>query len=266
MKYIILLVALVMIGWSSGKKKDFDIKAAQKNLVKVKENLYASKTEVSNFQYVSFLNYLKQTNQTEKYNSAKIDSTKWREGMSHNEPYVTYYHSHPAYREYPVVNISYEGATLFCQWLTDTYNKSENRKFKKVLFRLPKEEEWVSAAKGGNPAAIYPWEGNDLRNKKGTPRCNFIRDKDDTMGTASIQNDGAEITALVVCYEPNKFGLYNMSGNVAEMLLEKGKTKGGSWLDTEEAMKIDGTGKFSTYDSPSPTIGFRYFMEIIESN
>ena len=56
-----------------------------------------------------------------------------------------------------------------------------------------------------------------------------------------------------------------MSGNVAEMLLEKGKTKGGSWQDSEEAMKIENDGKYGTYDTPRPTIGFRYFMEVIEA-
>jgi formylglycine-generating enzyme required for sulfatase activity len=264
MKYIILLSAFLILGWSSGKKKEFDIKAAQKNLVQVKENLYASKTEVSNFQYASFLNYLKRNNKTKEYELAKIDSTKWREGLSFNEPFVTHYHAHPAYSGYPVVNISYEGATMFCEWLTETYNKAEKRKYKKVVFRLPTEEEWVIAAKGGNPAAIYPWEGSELRDKRGMSRCNAIREKGDTMGTAGFLNDGADITATVVSYQPNKIGLYNMSGNVAEMLLEKGRTKGGSWLDDMEAMKIESNGKYATFTNPAPAVGFRYFMEVKE--
>ena len=55
-----------------------------------------------------------------------------------------------------------------------------------------------------------------------------------------------------------------MSGNVAEMIAEKGKTMGGSWLDEADAMKIEGLGKFATFSNPMPTIGFRFVMVIIE--
>jgi formylglycine-generating enzyme required for sulfatase activity len=84
------------------------------------------------------------------------------------------------------------------------------------------------------------------------------------MGVAGFNNDNADITAPVKSYEPNTFGLYNMSGNVAEMLFEKGKTKGGSWLDSAEAMKIASNGKFAQYSQPCPAIGFRVFMEVLE--
>ena len=61
---------------------------------------------------------------------------------------------------------------------------------------------------------------------------------------------------------PNDFGLYNMSGNVAEMLSEKGITKGRSWMSTKENIEINARNK---YDGVAlPFIGFRYFAEIIE--
>jgi formylglycine-generating enzyme required for sulfatase activity len=177
---------------------------------------------------------------------------------------VRYYHAHPAYQDYPVVNVSYEGTLLYCEWLTTQYNTYPKRKFNKVQFRLPTEQEWIKAAQGGNASAVYPWEGDQLKNKKGMYRCNFIRAAEDTMGVAGFNNDNADITAPVKSYEPNTFGLYNMSGNVAEMLFEKGKTKGGSWLDSAEAMKIASNGKFAQYSQPCPAIGFRVFMEVLE--
>ena len=55
-----------------------------------------------------------------------------------------------------------------------------------------------------------------------------------------------------------------MSGNVAEMISTKGKTKGGSWTDNQEALKIESTGEFKEGDAKRTSIGFRYFMDIVE--
>lgn len=265
MKHLTLTTVFLALGMlTNGQTRNFDIKSIQKNLVKINDSLFASKFEATNKQYSIFLNYLKQSNQTEKYLIAQIDSTKWRDKLAFNEPYVQYYHTHPAYANYPVVNISYEGATLFCEWLTAQYNSNDKRNFKKVKFRLPSEEEWITAAKGGNPTAIYPWEGTDLRTNKGLIRCNFKQAIEDSTRIAGKLNDNVDVTAPSQSYWPNKYGLYNMSGNVAEMLAEKGQTKGGSWQDTAEAMKIESNGKFASFDTPMPTIGFRYFMDIIE--
>ncbi len=254
------VIVLSMNGQSSG----FNMKATQKSVVKINDSLYMAALEVTNDQYRSFLNDLKQNQQTKKFNVAQIDSVQWRNQSAYNEPFVKYYHTHPAYGVYPVVNVSYEAAMLYCEWLTEHYNANDKRKFQKVKFRLPTEQEWIAAAKGGNPSAIYPWKGSELRNKKGLYLCNFVRAADDKMGTAGYDNDAAETTAPSKCYFPNNFGLYNMSGNVAEMIAEKGKTMGGSWMDQAEAMKIGTSGKFTSYNSAQPTIGFRYIMEVIE--
>lgn len=247
-----------------GQAEGFDLKSIQKSLAKVEDGLYFSKYEVSNQQYATFLEQLKVSELAHRYPFAVTDSAQWRVLTAYNEPFVKYYHTHPAYADYPAVNMSHEGATLFCLWLTEEYNSSDKRKFKKVKFRLPTEEEWIAAAKGGNPAAIYPWKGNDLMNKKGVFLCNFVRAANDTMGVAGKFNDNADVTAPCNSYWPNHYGLYNMSGNVAEMLAEKGKTMGGSWLDEAEAMKIESRGKYASYDTPMPTIGFRFVMEVVE--
>ena len=215
------------------------IKEIDKSLVKINDQLYASKFEVTNRQYIDFLNSLIKTYQAGKLKTAQIDSAKWADKLAYNVPYVTYYHRHPAYKDYPVVTITYEGAKLFCEWLTDRYNSDPKRKFKKVIFRLPSEKEWMIAAQGGDHAAIYPWPGNKLINKKGLYLCNFSRPYTDTAGIAGSLNDAADITAPVNSYYPNKYGLYNMSGNVAEMIIEKGIAKGGSWKEKSEYLKID---------------------------
>ena len=58
----------------------------------------------------------------------------------------------------------------------------------KVKFRLPTEEEWIIAAQGGNNSAIYPWQGNELKNKKGKFMCNFARTHDKVEGVSGINS------------------------------------------------------------------------------
>ena len=52
-----------------------------------------------------------------------------------------------------------------------------------------------------------------------------------------------------------------MSGNVAEMIQDAGKSKGGSWQDTEFLNQIP---QSKTYTGPGPGLGFRVFMDVIE--
>jgi formylglycine-generating enzyme required for sulfatase activity len=254
-----VLVASVFAQQSNLKRKD-----VEKSLVKINESLFASRYEVTNKQYTDFLLFLKQNNMKEQLNVAQIDTANWNENNDKEHPYVKYYHSHPAYSNYPLVNISYEAAVLYCDWLTQQYNSSKRKKYKKATFRLPTEQEWIIAAKAGDHASVYPWPGDELKTKKGEYRCNFKRDPNNKLGNASINSDRPDVTANVTAYWPNTFGLYNMSGNVAEMISTKGKTKGGSWTDNQEALKIESTGEFKEGDAKRTSIGFRYFMDIVE--
>ncbi|MEZ5174394.1 MAG: SUMF1/EgtB/PvdO family nonheme iron enzyme [Bacteroidia bacterium] len=240
-----------------------DIKEINKSFVKISEGLYASKYEVSNMQYLTYLNYLRQSDDSSLLALAQIDTSNWNRSAAFNEPYVHYYHSHPAYQNYPVVNISYEAANKYCEWLTKQYNAASGKKFEKVLFRLPTEKEWITAAQAGDNNAMYPWKGEYLRNKSGQVLCNYKREMTDTLAIEGKNMASADVTAPVNSYWKNSYGLFNMSGNVAEMVDEKGIAKGGSWLYGPEFLKVD---QVQEYDGDAQTyIGFRYFVEIIEN-
>lgn len=253
------------------------LKNFEKNYAKINDNFYMSKYEVSNQWYNDFLHDLQQKGELEKYAVAIYDSSKWITKSSCNEPLKQYYHHYPAYRDYPVVNVSYEGAVLYCQWLTSQLNSREKRPFKKVLVRLPTEEEWKNAARSGetpSSSAPYPWGGPFLRNIKNERMCNFLSIGDQNIHLDSEKNqyiilstssksiaDGSTYTMSVQSFHPNEYGIYNISGNVAEMTAEKGIARGGSYISPGYDVRIDSEEK---YNEPSAHIGFRFCVEVIE--
>ncbi|WP_372767182.1 gliding motility lipoprotein GldJ [Lutibacter sp.] len=100
-------------------------------------------------------------------------------------------------------------------------------------FRLPTEAEWEFAAKAvvedreynnTRGRKKYAWKGKYTRNKSkrytGDQLANFKQGKGDYSGVPGWSNDGADITIAVKSYEPNAFGLYDMSGNVAEWVAD----------------------------------------------
>tara|TARA_R110001583_G_scaffold145635_1_gene297564 strand:- start:6769 stop:8469 length:1701 start_codon:yes stop_codon:yes gene_type:complete len=100
-------------------------------------------------------------------------------------------------------------------------------------FRLPTEAEWEYAAKAIvenreynniRGRKKYAWDGKYTRNKskrtKGDQLANFKQGRGDYSGVPGWSNDGADITIKVKQYNPNAFGLYDMSGNVAEWVAD----------------------------------------------
>lgn len=77
MKHLTLTALLLIFGLiTKGQTEDIDIKYTQKTLVKINDSLFASKFEVTNKQYITFLNFLKQSNQADKYLTAQIDTAQ----------------------------------------------------------------------------------------------------------------------------------------------------------------------------------------------
>ncbi len=257
MKFHLLCALLILPVMVWAQKNSIPVKTIDQSLVRLSEVLYVCSHQTTNAQYQAFLTSLMHDQRMEEYQVAQIQPFDSGDSIP---PLPTNYHTDKRFAEYPVVNISYRGAIMFCNWLTTQYNSTQRGKFRKVKFRLPTEEEWMLAAHCGNPETVYPWEGISLKDERGDYRANFNTGEDAYIEADSSQNQEIPIRP-VISYSPNSLGLYNMAGNVSEMTATEGVCKGGSWRDSEKAMRIDSNG--SCY-SASPYVGFRYFMEVQE--
>ncbi|WP_158838672.1 gliding motility lipoprotein GldJ [Polaribacter sp. L3A8] len=100
-------------------------------------------------------------------------------------------------------------------------------------FRLPTEAEWEFAAKANienreynniRGRKKYAWDGKYSRETKkrhrGDQLANFKQGEGDYSGLSGWSSDGSDIPIKVKSYPPNAFGLYDMSGNVAEWVAD----------------------------------------------
>ena len=119
--------------------------------------------------------------------------------------------------DHPVNHIAYADALAYAKWAGGD---------------LPSEAQWEYAARGGLDGAIYDW-GDVEPDKQDLPRANTWQGIFPVINRAS---DGYLASAPVGCYEPNGYGLYDMTGNVWEWVKDsnpqanQGVIKGGSFL------------------------------------
>jgi formylglycine-generating enzyme required for sulfatase activity len=260
--------------------KEFTAKGIEKEIVEVDDILYAFRCETSNFEYNTFLKVMAEKDST-LYVKYCIDSARWLQ-IDYNGALAKHYHRYPGFNDYPALCLSYDGAIAYCKWLTELYNNDSNRKFREVSFTLPSEQEWESAAFGTKKGITYPWGTNSLRNTRkdswqGQFMANYTHIGDglivsDSNGNPIFKRVETEsqinkpdartfYTAQVKSFFPNSIGIYNQSGNAAEMTIQKGLTKGGSWKSYGGEITITYRLHFN---EPSPEVGFRVFMKIVE--
>jgi sulfatase modifying factor 1 len=210
---------------------------------------------------------------------------------SYNEPMARNYFWHPAFDDYPVVGIAWKQAMAFCYWRTNLWNGFEESQNPENFintedFRLPTEHEWEYASRGGHELAPYPWGGYYVRNAKGCLLANF------KPGRGDYPADGGFYTVRADGYFPNDYGLYCMSGNVAEWTSsayyenaysflhdlqpdvrfdakeddantwKRKVIRGGSWKDISYFIQT-GTRHYEYQDTTKSYIGFRCVLTFL---
>ena len=210
---------------------------------------------------------------------------------SFNDPMADLYFWHPSFDNYPVVGVSWVQATAFSIWRTDYMNTAlrKNGIADVQEYRLPLETEWEYAARGGLELSMYPWGGPYTRNYKGCFLANFKPLR------GNYIDDGNVYAGKVGSYEPNEYGLYDMSGNVAEWtrsayhpsayifehdlqpnyeynatpqdppVMKRKVIRGGSWKDIAYFLQTS-SRDYEYQDSTKPYIGFRNVRSYIGVN
>ena len=102
------------------------------------------------------------------------------------------YYTNEAYKNYPVVNVTWDQAEKYCEWLGG---------------RLPTEAEWEFAA-GGNDGLIYPWGNQFMESNLNYSGKNI--------------NDPEEIGINTGDQSP--LGVMDMGGNVMEWVYDRYST------------------------------------------
>ena len=182
----------------------------------------------------------------------------------------------------PAHCITKADAEAYVEWLRRTTG---------LAFRLPSESEWEYAARAGSSGARY-WSARDSHEGVSLSRaCDFANVYDVSARTQRLPQQFARCTdhypvlAPVGSFQPNALGLYDMIGNVRELLADchtksyKGRPaderawvwagctttvlRGGSWRSrplasrsaARDGLPLDARG--DARDNPWRDVGFR---------
>ncbi len=215
------------------------------------------------------------------------DTTVWVRQFNYafNEPIALQYFWFQGFNKYPVVGVNWNQANAFCNWRTNMWRSERQRQrlYTESRFRLPTEEEWEWAARGGRNESPYPWGGPYIINKKGCYLANFKPQR------GNYAADGGLYTVPVDWYAANDYGLKNMSGNVSEWTesayfggtynqmadinpsvtynaqesekkdrpyMSRKVVRGGSWRDVAYFLQVS-TRDYEFQDTSKAYIGFR---------
>ncbi|KAG8451790.1 hypothetical protein GDO86_003836 [Hymenochirus boettgeri] len=155
--------------------------------------------------------------------------------------------------DYPVLQVSWNDAQAYCKWLGK---------------RLPTEEEWEFAARGGLKGSNYPW-GDTFQSSRSNLWQGTFPGKD------TIEDGYHGASPVTAFPSQNNYGLYDMLGNTWEWTATEYSTtkvkkqggqkmyvlRGASWIDT-----LDGSANHkarlttrmgNTPDSASDNLSFR---------
>lgn len=280
------------------QERDWHIQYHPPGTVWVSDSTFMDQAEMSNYGYQQFVEYIEFNYGKDSANTLLPDTSAWNDLATFyqryntsSESYVEFYHKLIRFWNFPIVGIDHHQASEYCQWRSVMVNKSiygyiyeiHDAKLEAVPeeevpiyieYRLPSKEEWELAAFGGLSPEAFPLGHKKLIVGKNDPVTNTLESVNfKFMG--STEHYGFydnPIIEQVFDGWPNEFYLYNMLGNVSE-LVSNDLVKGLNFTMTLNGMKtanfaacITNGGDFGanytlatdySFHAPSSLIGFR---------
>ncbi len=157
--------------------------------------------------------------------------------------------------EYPITGITYQQTQLFCDMINNLDNNgsklSKDKKYKQ-FYKLPTEKEWELTAKVGLNKGMI-----DVKDSVNAEGCLLFRysTSNNCESTLKMLNTRGKYSVMSYDFYPDNNGIYNLFGNVAEMVEEEGISKGGSYNDFAKKCH---SKEVIEYTGPKAWLGFRY--------
>ena len=158
--------------------------------VRITRGFYMGVTEVTNGQFVKFLNDVKRRGDSGR----PWFETKSEDSDSHIKGSIGNFYVENGYEDHPVIKVSWYGAMAFAEWLS---RKTGHK------FRLPTEAEWEYACRAGTNTRFY------------------FGDDEKRLGDYAWYEENSDGKIHPVAQKlPNPWGLYDMLGNAYEWCLD----------------------------------------------
>lgn len=181
------------------------------------------------------------------------------------KPTFAYQNSHP------VMNVSWNDAVAFCEWLT-TRERDSKLIAGSSRYRLPTDAEWSLAAglkdePGSTPQEKHLKNRTDYPWGKEWPPPSISANLD----TANINGylDNYSHTSPVESFSPNGLHLFDLSGNVTEWCEDawapgsrERVLRGGSWLTSNQEFLLSAYRSRLIETEFRSDIGFRVVLEL----
>jgi len=227
--------------------------------VDIRYEFAMGKYEVTNAEFVQFLNVIKRRGSKEK----PWFETEREDYNSHIKGSVNNFYVESNYEMHPVIEVSWYGAVAYAKWMSKQTGEE---------YRLPSEAEWEYAARAGTETRY--WWGNDAGENKANCRNLYC-------------NHSFKYTAPVGSFNANQFGLYDTVGNVWEWVADgwhedytnapnDGRIwtvdaddslrvqRGGSWLDSPYGSRMNNAARVQyTPNSRDSNVGFRVVRRVV---
>ncbi len=165
---------------------------------------------------------------------------------------------------HPVCGVSWEDAKAFCRWLTER-ERSEGKLSDGQAYRLPRDGEWSAAVglpeegggtpreKSGKIKDVYPW-GTQWPPPAGAGNYAGEEARDDSWPdnwpVITGYRDSYARTSPVGSFRANRFGLYDMGGNLWQWCED--------WCDGEQKYRVLRGASWNYYVPETLLSSFRY--------
>ncbi len=205
MEFVLIPAGEFMMGTPESETERHDDE--QQHRVRITKPFYLGKHEVTVGQFRRFVTEVGYTtepekdgeggygyNATEKKSEGRDPKYNWKDtGFAQTE-------------EHPVVNITWNDATAFCQWLSRKEGKT---------YRLPTEAEWEYACRAGTSTKYHFGNDSEMLAQYGNVADASAKHTFST-GTTIAADDSYTFTAPVGRFKANPFGVHDMHGNLWE--------------------------------------------------